>query len=82
MPKCRDESTAVEKKAAGRAMVSWDPSQQEVPGSGIRAHMPHVALSTPLPLRRDVEERITSLGPVCQAGAHRLKQCCMRLTHS
>ena len=44
-------------------VVSWDPSQQGSPDDCIRAHMPQVALSTPLPLRRDVEERITSLGP-------------------
>ena len=62
----------VEKKAAGKAMVSWDPSQQEMAGGGIRAHMPHIALSTPLPLRRNVEERITSLGPVSHAKTHRL----------
>lgn len=31
---------------------------------GIPAFIPRVALSTPLPLSRDVEDRITSLGPV------------------
>ena len=46
--------------------MSWDPSQQGgTPlDDAIQAHMPAVALSTPLPLGRDVEERITSLGPV------------------
>ena len=49
--------------AGRKGIVSWDPSQQGSPGDCIRAHMPQVALSTPLPLRRDIEERITSLGP-------------------
>ena len=44
-------------------VVSWDPIQEGSPNDCIRAHMPQVALSAPLPLRRDVEERITSLGP-------------------
>jgi hypothetical protein len=35
------------------------------PDDRIPAFMPRVALSTPLPLSRDVEDRITSLGPVC-----------------
>ncbi len=34
------------------------------PDDRIPAYMPRVALSTPLPLSRDVEDRITSLGPV------------------
>ena len=34
-------------------------------GDRIPARMPRVALSQPLPLSRDVEARITSLGPVC-----------------
>lgn len=47
-------------------VVSWDPRQQggTPRDDAIRAHMPALALSTPLPLGRDVEERITSLGPV------------------
>jgi len=36
----------------------------------IPAYMPRVALSTPLPLSRDIEDRITSLGPVRQPKVH------------
>ena len=53
----------------GKGMVSWDPSQQGTPDDCI-LHMPQVALSTPLPLRRDVEERITSLGPASWPPPH------------
>ncbi len=51
---------------------AWPPHARSArrrgdPGAddgGIPARMPRVALSQPLPLARDVEERITSLGPV------------------
>lgn len=59
---CRGKSWGA-MAAGSNGMVSWDPSQQGTPDDCIRAHMPQVALSAPLPLRRDVEERITSLGP-------------------
>lgn len=47
--------------AGGKIGVSWDPNQQASAEGSIRAKG---AFSTHLPLTRDVEERITSLGPV------------------
>lgn len=42
----------------------------------IPAYMPRVALSTPLPLSRDIEDRITSLGPVRHPKAHQATFAC------
>jgi len=75
-PMCNCRGSSMGPAAAGgKGAVSWDPNQEGSPDDCIRAHIPRVLLSTPLPLRRDIEERITSLGPAS------CSLCCSNILH-